>query len=250
MAPINFTRKGLNQQIFSSKAVRATKGAKSTAFRGIMENKTIKHVMDKAGERRVFYDALKKRGSESSRGITRNVLKKVLGDVEHSGQFSHSEMHHLGQELIGGSAGSRIIRDHSKPAPPQPVHGSPMQPAKKSYTPTAVHAYLPPTSGNPAQSRQPAVVKQQAGKKPLPNPVAQNHSMQSAPAQHFNVQSNVHLEKTTAKPSSPREHEQAINHFGVREDSEKSSRAKDIIARITGNRKSDNHGKDVLDKAA
>ncbi len=114
MAGINFAKKGLNQKIFSKKQLRATVGRKSSAFTAIMGNKEIAHVMDKAAERRVFYDALQKRGkSAGTKGITKNVLKRVLGDIEHSGQFSHKEMHKLGEELIGGAANSRIIREHA-----------------------------------------------------------------------------------------------------------------------------------------
>ncbi len=114
MGKINFAGKGLNQTIFSKKTVRTNSGKKSGAFKAIMENKEIAHVMDKRSERNVFYDALKKRGQAAGKkGITKNILKKVLGDIEHSGQFSHKEMHELGEELIGGAASSRIVRDHS-----------------------------------------------------------------------------------------------------------------------------------------
>ena len=114
MTGINFAGKGLNQKIFSKKAVRATVGKRSSAFRAIMGNKEISHVIDTTAEKRVFYEALKKRGQASGKkGITKNVLKKVLGDIEHSGEFSHKEMHKLGEELIGGVASGRIVREHS-----------------------------------------------------------------------------------------------------------------------------------------
>lgn len=114
MAGINFASKKISQKIFSKKDVRATVGKKSGAMKAIMANKGIAGVLDKAGERRVFYDALKKRGmAAGSRGVTKKDLKKVLGDIEHSGQFSHKEMHKLGEELIGGVASSRIIREHA-----------------------------------------------------------------------------------------------------------------------------------------
>ncbi len=114
MAGVNFKGKGLNQTLFSKKAVRATAGKRSSAFKAIMENKAVASVMDKRGEKSAFYDALKKRGQAAGKkGITKNVLKKVLGDIEHSGEFSHKEMHVLGEELIGGAAASRIVRDHS-----------------------------------------------------------------------------------------------------------------------------------------
>ena len=112
MSATDFTKKGLNQKIFSKKAVRATVGRLSPAFRGLMENKTAKKVIDKRAEKRVFYNALKKRGSESKRGITRNVLKKVMGDIEHSGEFSHHEMIELRKNLVGGPMSSNIIREH------------------------------------------------------------------------------------------------------------------------------------------
>lgn len=60
MTGINFAGKGLNQKIFSKKAVRATVGKRSSAFRAIMGNKEISHVIDKTAEKRVFYEALKK----------------------------------------------------------------------------------------------------------------------------------------------------------------------------------------------
>ena len=112
MATTDFTKKGLNQQIFSKKAVKAIAKGKSSAFRGIMANKEVAHVLDKASEKRVFYSALKKRGAESSRGITRNVMKKVMGDIEHSGEFSHNEMMELRKDLVGGSMSSNITREH------------------------------------------------------------------------------------------------------------------------------------------
>lgn len=113
MPATDFTKKGLNQQIFSSKTARAVAAKNSSAFREIMKNKGIAHVISKVAEKRVFYNALKKRGLESKKGITRNVFKKVLGDIEHSGEFSHEEIHHLGRELVGGPASERIIRDHA-----------------------------------------------------------------------------------------------------------------------------------------
>jgi hypothetical protein len=113
MAEINFKGKGLNQKIFSKKDLRATVGLKSSAFNAIMSNKAVAHVLDKASEQRVVYQAMKERAKGAgSRGFTKKDMKKVLGDIEHSGQFSHSEMHKLGEELIGGEAGARIIREN------------------------------------------------------------------------------------------------------------------------------------------
>ncbi|NTV40672.1 MAG: hypothetical protein HGA61_00120 [Candidatus Moranbacteria bacterium] len=112
MSGINFARKGLNQKIFSKRDMRATVGKKSSAMRSIMSNKEVAKVLDKSGERRVFYKALKERAQTAgTRGFTKKDMKKVLGDIEHSGQFSHKEMHKLGEELIGGAANSRIIRE-------------------------------------------------------------------------------------------------------------------------------------------
>ena len=114
MAGINFAKKGLNQKIFSKKQLRATVGKKSSAFKAVMGNKEISHVLDKVAERKVFYNAMKERAMKAgSRGFTKKDMKKVLGDVEHSGQFSHKEMHKLGEALIGGAANSRIIREHA-----------------------------------------------------------------------------------------------------------------------------------------
>ncbi len=120
MAEINFKGKGLNQKIFSKKDLRATVGLKSSAFNAMMSNKAVAHVLDKASERRVVYQAMKERAKGAgSRGFTKKDMKKVLGDIEHSGQFSHSEMHKLGEELIGGAAGARIIRENP---PAQEAH--------------------------------------------------------------------------------------------------------------------------------
>lgn len=114
MAGIDFTKKGLNQMIFAKRAVKATAGRNSSAFKAILANKDISHVINKSGEKKVFYNALKKRGMASdSHGITKNVLKKVLGDIEHSGEFSHSEMTDLRKSLIGGSFSKSIIREHA-----------------------------------------------------------------------------------------------------------------------------------------
>jgi len=116
MAEINFKGKGLNQKIFSKKDLRATVAGKSRAFKAVMSNKAVAQVLDKVAERKVLYSAMKERAKTAgSRGFTKKDMKKVLGDIEHSGQFSHSEMHKLGEELIGGVAGSRIIRE-SQPA--------------------------------------------------------------------------------------------------------------------------------------
>ncbi|KKQ38875.1 MAG: hypothetical protein US57_C0028G0010, partial [Candidatus Moranbacteria bacterium GW2011_GWC2_37_73] len=113
MAAIDFTKKGLNQMIFAKKTVSATAGRNSSAFKEILADKNVSNVINKAGEKKVFYDALKKRGmSAGSNGITKNVFKKVLGDIEHSGEFSHNEMMDLRKHLVGGSVSSSIIREN------------------------------------------------------------------------------------------------------------------------------------------
>ncbi|HEX8974614.1 MAG TPA: hypothetical protein VF817_03960 [Patescibacteria group bacterium] len=117
---MDFKNKRLNQKVFSKKAVRAESKLRSRAYREIMQDKVTAHVIDKAAEKRVFYDALRKRGLASGKGITKKVMKQVLGDIEHSGEFSHKEMHTLGEHLIGGPASGRIIREHK----PQPSHES------------------------------------------------------------------------------------------------------------------------------
>ena len=126
MSAIDFTKKGLNQTIFSKRTNNsswANNKLKSTEFKAIMADKTVAHVIDKAAEKRVFYDALKKRGqSADKRGITRNVLKKVLGDIEHSGEFSHHEMMDLRKHLVGGPVGSSIIREKHEPAHAEAKH--------------------------------------------------------------------------------------------------------------------------------
>ena len=105
MTPIDFKSKKLNFKIFAGRTVNTTR-AKSAAFSEIMANRKVAIVLDKRGEKAVFFNALKKEGSA---GITRKKLSKVLGDIEHSGQFSSKEMRTLGRELIGGPASKRII---------------------------------------------------------------------------------------------------------------------------------------------
>ena len=113
MSAIDFTKKGLNQMIFSKKMVKAAAGRNSSAFKAILKNKNISQVINKSSEKKVFYGALKKRGlSSDGHGITRNVLKKVLGDIEHSGEFSHHEMMELREHLVGGHISTSIIREH------------------------------------------------------------------------------------------------------------------------------------------
>ncbi len=73
---------------------------------------------------------MKKRAQAAgARGFTKRDMKKVLGDIEHSGQFSHKEMHKLGEELIGGVANSRIIREHA-PAQSESHFQAEHQPAR------------------------------------------------------------------------------------------------------------------------
>ncbi|MDD5463843.1 MAG: hypothetical protein PHP62_01740 [Candidatus Moranbacteria bacterium] len=113
MTAIDFTKKSLNQRIFSKRAVKAMKGRNSSAFKAILGDKDIARVINKTAEKKVFYGALKKRGlSSDRRGITRNVFKKVLGDIEHSGNFSHHEMMELREHLVGGHISTSIIREH------------------------------------------------------------------------------------------------------------------------------------------
>ncbi len=113
MSAIDFTKKGLNQVIFSKSTFNASSGKNSSAFKSIMSNKKIAHVVDKFGEKKVFYDALKKRAMSSDKyGITKNDFKKVLGDIEHSGKFSHHEMMDLRENLVGGPVSSSIIREY------------------------------------------------------------------------------------------------------------------------------------------
>lgn len=112
MAITDFTKKGLNQKIITNKSVRPKKTKNSRGMRVLMGKKEVAHIVDKMDEKRVFYNALRKRGLESKRGITRNVLKKVLGDIEHSGEFSYAEMLGLRKNLVGGPMSSNIIREH------------------------------------------------------------------------------------------------------------------------------------------
>jgi hypothetical protein len=110
MVGINFRKKGLNQKLFSKKEFRASVAGKSSAFKTLMKNEKFAHVVNKASKRRVLYQAIKERAAQAGlRGFTKKDMKKVLGDVEHS--FSHKKIHELGEELIGGAANSRIIRE-------------------------------------------------------------------------------------------------------------------------------------------
>lgn len=108
---MDIAKKGLNQMLFAKKTVKSTAGRHSSAFKAIMSDKNISQVIKKGSEKQVFYDALRKRGLEADgHGITRNVFKKVLGDVEHS--FSHHKMMKLRQHLVGGPMSSSITRDY------------------------------------------------------------------------------------------------------------------------------------------
>ena len=112
MATVNFRSMKLNRKIFAGRTVNTTK-AKSAAFQAIMGNRAVAKVLDKRKEKAVFFSALKKEGSA---GVTRNKLRRVLGDIENSGEFSSKEMRTLGRELIGGAASKRIIRVHEPAA--------------------------------------------------------------------------------------------------------------------------------------
>ncbi|MEI7621103.1 MAG: hypothetical protein WCJ51_01055 [Candidatus Moraniibacteriota bacterium] len=116
MADIPFTKgMGLNKRIFRRRSVlkSAANARKSVAYKSLMENKTVARVVNRRDEKKAFYGALQTEGLASGgRGITKKVLKKVLGRlaVENHKEFSRHEMQELGEAIIGGSASSRFIR--------------------------------------------------------------------------------------------------------------------------------------------
>ena len=196
-------------------------------------------VLRTATDRREFWRAIKQESQSHEGGrksFTNKDVKTFFGKMmrNKSDRFSDQKIKALAK--IFNPHGKAYVYDGASAAKTVPA-----QPEKNVAT-----------REQPAQDQQKRygeiMQKRDATKHPSEKPTVQNHPMQSAPRLILK-EKKYQAASAVAEHAAPG-HEQVINHFGVREDSEQASQAKDMIARIMGNGKSDNHDGDILDKAA
>jgi hypothetical protein len=97
--------------LFSKKGIQASSASKSTVFKKIMENKNIARVVNTAKEKKDLYNAIRY-GAQKEGLITKNAMRRALGELENSKNFSREERRVVGKELVGGSASSRVIHEN------------------------------------------------------------------------------------------------------------------------------------------
>ena len=195
-------------------------------------------VLRTATDRREFWRAIKQESQSHEGGrksFTNKDVKTFFGKMmrNKSDRFSDQKIKALAK--IFNPHGKAYVYDGASAAKTVPA-----QPEKNVAT-----------REQPAQDRQKRygeiMEKRDATNHPSEKPVTQNHVAQAAPRL---ILKEKKYQAASAAAEQHANKEQTINHFGIRGNSEQASQAKDMIARIMGNGKSDNHDGDILDKAA